>query len=98
MVKAAQRASGARTDPLLGFDDYIDRSLEATGGVGLSIAAVKGDETVYLEGFGHKRFGDPAKVTPHTVFAIGSTTKAFTDFRGHRAVSVTVLDGFVAPA
>jgi CubicO group peptidase (beta-lactamase class C family) len=45
---------------------------------GAAIVIVRGDEVVYLKGFGVKDIGAQEPVTPDTIFAIGSTTKAFT--------------------
>lgn len=56
---------------------YLSTARELWGNVGLSIAIVVGNDTVMLDGFGHRRHGDPAPVTADTLFQIGSTTKAF---------------------
>lgn len=45
---------------------------------GASIVVVRGDEVVYLKGFGVKSIDGKETVTPETLFAIGSTSKAFT--------------------
>ena len=64
--------------PTVGLDAYIQDALVKYHGVGLAIAVVKNDSIVYAKGFGVKKLGDPAPVTPRTLFAVGSTTKAFT--------------------
>lgn len=75
---AAGQAKKAAKDPLAGFDAYVQDGLAKLKGVGLAIAVVKNDSIVYARGFGVKKLGDPAPVTPRTIFAVGSTTKAFT--------------------
>ena len=45
---------------------------------GLAIAIVKDDSVVYAKGFGVREVGKPERVDAHTIFAIGSNTKAFT--------------------
>lgn len=45
---------------------------------GSAVVVVRGDEVVYLKGFGVKDIKTKEPVTPDTIFAIGSTTKAFT--------------------
>lgn len=45
---------------------------------GLAIAVVRGDDTVVLKGFGHRRAGRPEPVTPDTCFPLASCSKAFT--------------------
>lgn len=72
---AAQRPA---RDPLAGIDTYIQNAMSQLKAVGLAIAVVKNDSIVYARGFGVKKLGDPAPVTPRTVFAVGSTSKAFT--------------------
>ena len=45
---------------------------------GMAIAVVKDDEVVLTHGFGIASVEDETPVTPETIFAIGSATKAFT--------------------
>jgi CubicO group peptidase (beta-lactamase class C family) len=45
---------------------------------GAAIVVVHGDDTVFLEGFGRRALGQPAKITPDTIFPLASCTKAFT--------------------
>src|SRR5262245_30894996 len=67
----------------------MKRSLDAWQVPGASLAIVRGDEVVYLEGFGVRELGGDKKVTPDTVFAIASCSKAFTA----AAVGVLVDEG-----
>ena len=55
---------------------------------GAAVALVDGDQ-VYAQGYGVREAGRPEPVTPHTQFAIGSTTKAFTS----AAVALLVDEG-----
>src|SRR5881409_1873513 len=57
---------------------YTGQAVTAWGIPGLALAVVKDDSLVYAQGFGVRKLGDPAPVTPRTLFAIGSCTKAFT--------------------
>ena len=45
---------------------------------GLAVAVVKDGEVVFSKGYGVRELGKPATVDAHTLFAIGSTTKAMT--------------------
>ena len=45
---------------------------------GLAIAIVKDDKVILSKGFGQSDVAGNKPVTPETLFAIGSTTKAFT--------------------
>jgi CubicO group peptidase (beta-lactamase class C family) len=60
------------------LDAEIPRAMSALDVPGLAIAVVKDDAVVYARGFGVRdtRRSDP--VDEHTLFAVGSTTKAFT--------------------
>lgn len=61
---------------------YLEQRLEAAridGHVpGMAIAIVKDDQLIYAHGFGVSDMDNNTPVTPETVFAIGSSTKAFT--------------------
>jgi CubicO group peptidase (beta-lactamase class C family) len=45
---------------------------------GTAIAIVRNDSIIYSKGYGVRELGKPAPVTDHTLFAIGSSSKAFT--------------------
>lgn len=60
------------------IDAIIEDALKAWQVPGASIAIVRGDEVVYLKGYGVRELGGDKPVTADTLFAIGSTTKAFT--------------------
>jgi CubicO group peptidase (beta-lactamase class C family) len=60
------------------LDGYIERALAEWQVAGLSIAIVHADSVVYARGFGVREAGRPERVTPETIFAIGSNTKLFT--------------------
>ena len=78
LVATPAQSQRPAPSPIVGLDAYIQDALIKFKGVGLAIAVVKNDSIVYAKGFGPKKLGDPAPVTPRTVFAIGSTSKAFT--------------------
>ncbi len=63
---------------LEGLDDYIVQAMRAWEVPGLALALVTRERVLLAKGYGVKRLGDPAPVTEHTLFAIGSATKAFT--------------------
>ncbi len=45
---------------------------------GVAIAVIKDDKVVFAKGFGYSDIETKQRVTPETLFAVGSTTKAFT--------------------
>src|SRR5215470_12836390 len=79
----------AQQDPLNGFDEYAQKAMKDWNVPGMAIAVVKDDKIVFAKGFGVKKLGDPAPVDEHTIFAIGSSSKAFTA----AAISMLVDEG-----
>ena len=77
LVAGATQAT-PQAPPLAGLDRYIELSLQDWGIPGAAIAVIKGDSVIHARGFGVRRLGDTARVTPETIFAIGSITKSFT--------------------
>jgi CubicO group peptidase (beta-lactamase class C family) len=71
------------------IDVVVQNALKAWQAPGAAVAIVKGDEVVYLKGFGVKEAGTSQAVTPDTLFAIASTSKAFTT----TAIAMLVDDG-----
>jgi CubicO group peptidase (beta-lactamase class C family) len=68
---------------------FIEEHREAWEVPGCAVAVLKDDEVVLNEGFGLRNVEDGLQVTPTTLFAIGSSTKAFTA----AAVGAMVDDG-----
>jgi CubicO group peptidase (beta-lactamase class C family) len=62
--------------------DYVDRVVESARKEfdvpGIAVAIVKDGKVVATKGYGVRRMGEPAPVTPQTLFRIASNTKAFT--------------------
>ncbi|HVS62905.1 MAG TPA: serine hydrolase [Thermoanaerobaculia bacterium] len=66
---------------LAGFDRYVRQAVEDWETPGLAISVVADGAVVFAEGYGAQRLGaegQGAGVDEHTLFAIGSTTKAMT--------------------
>ncbi len=74
--KPAEAAKGA----LAGFDEFVNAALQAWNVPGLAVAVVKDGEVAYMKGFGFRDVEQKLPVTPRTLFAIGSCSKAFTTF------------------
>jgi len=58
--------------------EQLEQQRQAFHVPGMAIAVVKDDEIVLTHGFGVADIETETPVTPETIFAIGSTTKAFT--------------------
>lgn len=74
-------AANAVADPatlLSGFEDLVAEAMAEFEVPGLAVAVVKGAEVIYARGFGLRDVGRGLPVTPHTIFGIGSCSKAFT--------------------
>lgn len=71
---------------LADLESFIESALAATEVPGAAIAVVQGGEVVYEKGFGVRQLGKPGKVTPRTLFMIGSVTKQLTSLLMARLV------------
>lgn len=74
----AQKKTAAPADPLAGIDTILQKILKDRKAVGFAVAVVKKDKIIYAKGFGYRDEQQKLPVTPNTLFAIGSCTKAFT--------------------
>ena len=79
MTAGAAPSEVARAS-LAGFDAWVDSALVAWKVVGLSIGITVDGQTVYMKGHGMRDADKHLPVTPQTLFAIGSSSKAFTTF------------------
>jgi CubicO group peptidase (beta-lactamase class C family) len=70
--------AAAQPAPLRPLDGYVTRALPAWEAPGLAIAVVKDGALVYARGWGVRELGKPDLVDGNTLFAVGSTSKAFT--------------------
>ena len=71
----ALSAQTANLDELASFVEQARVDWEVPG---LSVGIIQGDEVVFLQGFGVRDLESGEAVDEHTLFAIGSTSKAFT--------------------
>ncbi len=65
-------------DPIRDLDSYVMQVMQDWEAPGIAVAVVKDDRVVYVKGFGIREIGGSDLVDEHTVFAIASTSKAFT--------------------
>ena len=61
-----------------GVDKIVEKMLHDWHAAGVAVAIVEKDKVVYAKGFGYRDNEKKLPVTPNTVFAIGSCSKAFT--------------------
>lgn len=87
---ASSSAQGtSNTEPIPGLDAYVNRAMATWKVPGLALAIVRNDSVIYVKGYGVRSIESKAPVDGHTVFAIGSDTKAFTG----ALVAMMVTDG-----
>jgi CubicO group peptidase (beta-lactamase class C family) len=70
------RADRARV--VAAIDSLVGAAMAATRTPGMSVAVVKGGDTILIRGYGRADVENDVPVTPETVFRIGSVTKQFT--------------------
>lgn len=63
---------------LEGFEKFVTKTMEEWKVPGLGISIVKDGKVIISKGFGFRDVKKGLKVTPRTLFAIGSCSKAFT--------------------
>jgi CubicO group peptidase (beta-lactamase class C family) len=72
----AQQA--ATREPYPGWDAYVTQALATWKVPGTAIAIVRNDSVIFAKGYGVRQVGTAQPVDERTVFAIGSSSKAFT--------------------
>lgn len=69
----------SQTDKRLkGIEKQFNSVLESTKAAGFAVAIVEGDKIIYAKGFGYADYENKIAADANTLFAIGSSTKAFT--------------------
>lgn len=63
---------------LRGIEKDLNAVLQATKAPGFSVAIVEGDKIIYAKGFGYRDYENKIPADANTLYAVGSTTKAFT--------------------
>ena len=85
-VRSEDEALQARLDALV---EQLETQRQELHIPGMALVIVKDDEILLAKGFGVSDVAQGAPVTPETLFAIGSSTKAFTT----ALISMLVTDG-----
>src|ERR1044071_240608 len=84
---APVRAQNGTPASLNGFDGFVEQVMKDWHVPGIAVAIVKDGRVVYAKGYGFRDVKKGLKVTPDTLFAIGSCSKSFT------ATSLAILNG-----
>lgn len=67
-----------KNNPLKGFDKFVESTLKDWNVPGAGIAIVKDGEVILVKGYGYADVAKKRKADKKTLFAIGSSSKAFT--------------------
>lgn len=78
LVTNAQKSKTAGDNRFTGLDAELEKILKDWKISGFAVAVVEKDKIVYSKGFGYRDYENKQAVTPNTLFAIGSCSKAFT--------------------
>ena len=65
-------------EPFVGLDAYVNAAIKTWNVPGLAIAIVRNDSVIYTKGYGVQDVNKRTPVDERTIFAIGSSSKAFT--------------------
>ncbi|MFC4312906.1 serine hydrolase [Steroidobacter flavus] len=80
----------ARAEPsLASLDPYIQRAVQEWRVPGVAVGLIHGGKTVWSKGYGAREVGKAPRVDAHTLFEIGSLSKAFTA----AAIAILVDEG-----
>ena len=69
----------AQKDIKIEIDNYLQKTQKIFEVPGVAVAIVKDRKVIFSKGFGVQSLSKKTPVNEHSIFAIGSTTKAFTD-------------------
>lgn len=72
------RIQNPQPNPLVALEKFIEEKRRELNVPGVAVAIVQEDRVIFARGFGMRNVEEGLPVTPNTLFAIGSCTKAFT--------------------
>lgn len=81
--------SFVRADESTSIDQIAEKTLKTFEVPGIAVGVVKDGKLVFAKGYGVRKLGESAPVTPDTLFGIASHTKAFTS----AALAILVDEG-----
>jgi CubicO group peptidase (beta-lactamase class C family) len=80
---AMSRSAGLKAkakEALAGLDEIVNKGLQGLKVPGIAVAIIVEDEVILAKGYGYKDLENKVQMTPDTLLAIGSSSKAFTVF------------------
>jgi CubicO group peptidase (beta-lactamase class C family) len=82
----------SQQDPLPQIDAYVEKVRQEWRAPGVAVAIVKDDSVIFAKGYGTREVGGSQPVDAYTLFAIASSSKAFTT----AAIAMLVEEGRLA--
>ncbi len=77
-VLGGSAQASAQRESAQSFDAYVASAMKQWQVPGVAIVVVRGDSVIFAKGYGVREAGKADPVDEHTIFAIGSATKAMT--------------------
>ena len=74
----AQKKVASQDKNISAFDQYVQTAMRDWSVPGMGVVVVKDNRVLFSKTYGVREFGRPDQVNNHTLFSIGSTTKAMT--------------------
>lgn len=80
LVFLAAASLTAQIDPRVAslVSETVERARKEFNVPGMAVAVIKDGKVVHSQGYGVRKTGEPAPITPRTLFGIASNSKAFT--------------------
>src|ERR1700738_297246 len=78
LLEAQSAPPVASTAPPAALDAYVTNVMRTFEVPGIALAIVKDNKIIVAKGYGVRKLGEATPVDEHTMFGIGSNTKAFT--------------------
>ncbi|MBL8271157.1 serine hydrolase [Steroidobacter sp.] len=75
---AGSAMAASSDDSFAALSEYIEQARQDWKVPGVAVGVIRDGEVVYVRGFGAREVGKEPRVDAHTLFQIGSLTKAFT--------------------
>jgi CubicO group peptidase (beta-lactamase class C family) len=77
-ISAQEKPAIDVTQKLVGFDEFMEKTLKDWNAPGIGVGIVVGDKLVFAKGYGYRDYGKKQPITAQTLYPIASNTKLFT--------------------
>ena len=77
-ISAQEKPAIDVTQKLVGFDEFMEKTLKDWNAPGIGVGIVVGDKLVFAKGYGYRDYAKKQPITAQTLYPIASNTKLFT--------------------